>query len=269
MERVPCQVKNKKILQKQVCKGLFICVIITEYTENSGGIMTEKGFQDGVKAALPTAMGYVSIGLAFGIVASASDLSVIEVGLMSALVYGGSAQFAMCALLLTHANLVTVTLTVFLVNLRNMLMSLHATTIFKKTSLVNNIGIGTLITDESYGVLLGEALENRNVSAKWMHGNNVMSYLTWVISTMVGTLLGNAVPNPEVFGLDFALVAMFIGLFVFQLIAMLSEEKKLIVSILVAVGLSYYLLSIFLSGALSVLVATLIGCSVGVMFDGK
>lgn len=51
--------------------------------------MMEKGFKDGVKDALPTALGYISIGLAFGIVASASDLSAIEVGLMSALVYGG------------------------------------------------------------------------------------------------------------------------------------------------------------------------------------
>lgn len=50
--------------------------------------MMEKGFKDGVKDALPTALGYISIGLAFGIVASASDLSAIEVGLMSALVYG-------------------------------------------------------------------------------------------------------------------------------------------------------------------------------------
>lgn len=48
--------------------------------------MQEKGFQDGVKDALPTALGYISIGLAFGIVASASGLSPLEVGLMSALV---------------------------------------------------------------------------------------------------------------------------------------------------------------------------------------
>ena len=118
--------------------------------------MQEKGFKAGFQDALPTALGYISIGLAFGIVASASGLSALEVGLMSLLVYGGSAQFAMCAMLLAHADLASVTLTVFLVNLRNMLMSLHATTIFTKTSFLNNIGIASLITDESYGVLLGE-----------------------------------------------------------------------------------------------------------------
>ena len=45
--------------------------------------MQEKGFKEGLQAALPTALGYISIGLAFGIVASASGLSALEVGLMS------------------------------------------------------------------------------------------------------------------------------------------------------------------------------------------
>ena len=63
--------------------------------------------------------------------------------------------FAMCALVVAGAGLGELTLTVFLVNLRNMLMSLHATTIFTKTNLWNQLGIGSLITDESYGVLLG------------------------------------------------------------------------------------------------------------------
>lgn len=106
-------------------------------------------FRLGVKAAVPTALGYVAIGLAFGVVAAASGLSALEVGLMCALVYGGSAQFAMCALVVAGASLGELTLTVFLVNLRNMLMSLHATTIFTKTSLWNQLGIGSLIT-ESY-----------------------------------------------------------------------------------------------------------------------
>lgn len=98
-------------------------------------------FRLGVKAAVPTALGYVAIGLAFGVVAAASGLSALEVGLMCALVYGGSAQFAMCALVVAGAGLGELTLTVFLVNLRNMLMSLHATTIFTKTKTFRKISI--------------------------------------------------------------------------------------------------------------------------------
>ena len=231
--------------------------------------MKKKGFKDGMRDALPTALGYISIGLAFGVVASAAHLSPLEVGLMSMLVYGGSAQFAMVAMFVAQADLGSITLTVFLVNLRNMLMSLHATTIFIKTSFLDNIGMASLITDESYGVLLGENVHNKNIFASWMHGNNILSWLAWIISTIVGSILGSVIPNPEQFGLDFALLGMFIGLLVFQVDAMLSEGSKKIILILLTVGLSFLLVSVFLSSALSVLLSTLAGCSVGVMLDDR
>lgn len=229
--------------------------------------MSEFGL--GVRAAVPTALGYVAIGLAFGVVAMASGFSALEVGMMSALVYGGSAQFAMCALVVAGAGLGELTLTIFLVNLRNMLMSLHATTIFTKTRFLDNLGIGSLITDESYGVLLGEYVHNQTISANWMHGNNVFSYLVWIVSSVIGTLLGSMIPNPELFGLDFALIAMFIGLLTSQLDALLSQGVKKVVLILLAIAISYPLLTMVLSESLAVLVATLIGCSVGVMQDDR
>lgn len=52
----------------------------------------EKDFWQGVKDALPTALGYISIGLACGVVAS-PYLSPLEMALMSILVYAGAAQF--------------------------------------------------------------------------------------------------------------------------------------------------------------------------------
>ncbi|MBS7055276.1 MAG: AzlC family ABC transporter permease [Streptococcus salivarius] len=219
-------------------------------------------FRLGVKAAVPTALGYVAIGLAFGVVAAASGLSALEVGLMCALVYGGSAQFAMCALVVAGAGLGELTLTVFLVNLRNMLMSLHATTIFTKTSLWNQLGIGSLITDESYGVLLGEYVHHKDIPANWMHGNNIFSYLVWIVSSVIGCLIGSMIPNPELFGLDFALIAMFIGLLSSQIDALLGEGVRKLLLILLSIAVAYLSFSVILSESLAVLVATLVGCSV-------
>ena len=188
---------------------------------------------------------------------------------MCALVYGGSAQFAMCSLVVAGAGLGELTLTVFLVNLRNMLMSLHATTIFTKTSFWNQLGIGSLITDESYGVLLGEHVHHKDISANWMHGNNIFSYLVWIVSSVVGCLIGSMIPNPELFGLDFALIAMFIGLLSSQFDALLGEGVRKLFLILLSIAVAYLSFSIILSESLAVLVSTLIGCSVGVMCDGR
>lgn len=231
--------------------------------------MIGKSFKDGAKAAMPTALGYISIGLACGII-GASYVSPLEMALMSSLVYAGSAQFAMLALLTIHAPVTAIALTVFLINLRLFLLSLHTSTFFWHASLLQNIGIGILLTDETYGVLLSERVHTKDISLQWMYGNNITSYLAWIVGSVVGTTLGSLLPNPEVFGLDFALVGMFIGIFSSQFLVMLHKTKfqKLVV-ILSVVALSFYVLSMLVSSSLAVLMSTLLGCAAGVMLDDK
>ena len=154
-------------------------------------------FRLGVKAAVPTALGYVAIGLAFGVVAAASGLSALEVGLMCALVYGGSAQFAMCALVVAGASLGELTLTVFLVNLRNMLMSLHATTIFTKTSLWNQLGIGSLSLVGA--LLVGMAAAK---AFAWAHGLPLIP---------VNHMAGHLMAAREVQELEYPLLALLVS----------------------------------------------------------
>ncbi|MEQ9763437.1 AzlC family ABC transporter permease [Streptococcus sp. ZJ151] len=230
--------------------------------------MDKREFLRGAKASLPTAVGYVSIGLACGVVGSSSGLTTWEMGLMSLFIYAGSSQFAFAALALADANLFSLTLTIFLINLRHFLMSLHVTTIFKKVSLVQGIGIGTLLTDESYGVLLSEQVRRKDISTSWMHGNNIIAYLSWVLSVVFGTLVGSYIPDPVSLGLDFALVAMFVSIFASQLTGMLHWlGGQKIAMILGAVAVSYLLLTIILSDSMAVLGATLVGCAVGVRMD--
>ncbi|UGQ07180.1 AzlC family ABC transporter permease [Streptococcus anginosus] len=231
--------------------------------------MIGKSFKDGAKAAMPTALGYISIGLACGII-GVSYVSPLEMALMSSLVYAGSAQFAMLALLAIHAPVTAIALTVFLINLRLFLLSLHTSTFFWHASLLQNIGIGILLTDETYGVLLSERVHTKDISLQWMYGNNITSYLAWIVGSVVGTTLGSLLPNPEVFGLDFALVGMFIGIFSSQFLVMLHKTKfqKLVV-ILSVVALSFYVLSMLVSSSLAVLMSTLLGCAAGVMLDDK
>lgn len=157
-----------------------------------------------------------------------------------------------------------------MINLRLFLLGLHTSTFFRHVSLLQNIGIGILLTDETYGVLLSEHVHTKDISLQWMYGNNIMSYLAWLIGTVVGTTLGSLLPNPEVFGLDFALVGMFIGIFSSQFLVMLHKTKfqKLVV-ILAVVALSFYALSMLVSSSLAVLMSTLLGCAVGVMLDDK
>ena len=144
-------------------------------------------------------------------------------------------------------------------------------TIFTKTSLWNQLGIGSLITDESYGVLLGEYVHHKDIPANWMHGNNIFSYLVWIVSSVIGCLIGSMIPNPESFLVlvFLLLIAMFIGLLSSQIDALLGEGVRKLLLILLSIAVAYLSFSVVLSESLAVLVATLVGCSVGVMCDGR
>lgn len=218
------------------------------------------------KDTLPTVFGYIGIGISFGIVAASAGMSVLMATLMSLIVYAGSAQFILVSLLAIGTPIVSIALSVFLVNSRMILMSMTTANFFKKNSIFENILIGSLITDESFALSMNKLnFTNGKLGFKWFNTVNVMAYLVWVVSTMVGAMLGKIINNPEKLGLDFALVAMFVGLLYLQLISdkTISLKVQLIV-VLAMLPLVYFGL-IFISSDLLILVVTLIGCGLGVI----
>ena len=84
------------------------------------------------------------------------------------------------------------------------------------------------------------------------------------MSTYVGALLGSFIFNPNKLGLDFALVAMFIGLLYLQIIADDSLDKKLQVIMCLLTFVMVFVGMIFIPVKILVLVVTLIGCRIGV-----
>lgn len=229
--------------------------------------MEERGyetFREGVSACLPTVLGYAGIGIAAGVVGRSVGLSVFQVALMSILVYAGSAQFIICGMLAIQAPVSAIILTTFLVNLRHFLMSMSVASHFSDEPLITNIGIGSLLTDESYGVLMTAVANDHKISSVWTHGLNITAYLAWIGSTAAGALLGSWIPDPNMLGLDFALVAMFAGLFVLQVDPAIKKQTKKTVIVLLAVCISLYVSMRFVSSEVAVLIATLLGCGVGV-----
>ena len=55
--------------------------------------MVDNQFKEGVRAALPIVVGYLPVGMAFGVLARKAGLSPVEAGSMSFLVYAGASQF--------------------------------------------------------------------------------------------------------------------------------------------------------------------------------
>ncbi|MFD1418143.1 AzlC family ABC transporter permease [Companilactobacillus keshanensis] len=227
-------------------------------------------FRDGVRSCLPTVLGYLGIGFSFGIVGINSHLNLFEIALMSAIVYGGSSQFVMCGLLLANTSITGIVMTVFLVNLRHLLMSMTASPHFREESLLRNVSIGSLLTDESFAVFSTTVAQEKYFSLRWMEGLNVTAYITWIVATILGGVVGNFITDPEQFGLDFALTAMFAGLFITQFQWELTKSQRKAVSVVVSVGVSLYLLLFFVSSSVAVIISALVGCFVGgIVHDNK
>lgn len=226
-------------------------------------------FNDGVKACIPTLLGYVGIGIAAGAVGKAANLSILEVTLLAVMVYAGAAQFIITGLMIVATPISAIIFTVFLVNSRHFLMSMATAPTFKKYSLLNNIAIGSLLTDESFAVAMN-AIANKNpINCAWMHGLNLTAYFAWILSCLIGALIGKWLPDPAQFGLDYALVAMFIGLLYLQLISDKHKRMKNRLLAMLTVTIVLIFLLRFLSAELAILVSTFAGCFIGVAMERK
>ena len=214
----------------------------------------------GVKGAIPIVLGYMPIGMAFGILAVQQGLSVYDIFLMSLLVYAGSAQFISVAMIASGAVMMSIIMTTFLVNLRHLLMSASLSPFLKHIPSKAQALISYGITDETYAVAITQVSQQK-MSGRYFAGLHITSQLGWVISTVVGGLLGGMMPNPTRWGIDFALSAMFIALLIMQI----DNKKKVLVSICAA-GISI-LIAMSLKGNWHIIISAVLGATIGVIIE--
>ncbi|MNM88731.1 Inner membrane protein YgaZ [compost metagenome] len=228
-------------------------------------IVHKEEFIRGVKDCVPTLLGYLSIGFAAGIIEKTAGLSIMEICLLSVLVYAGSAQFIFAGMVSTGSSIVGIITTVCFVNLRHLLLSAALSPYFRQLSSVKNAMIGVLLTDETFGVASSEVARSNQLNHSWMQGLNLTAYLNWIAANLAGAYLGVWITDPEKFGLDFALPAMFIGLLVLQIM----HRKKYVLD--AVVGLSAILVGVvcgfFISGSVGVIAGTVVAATVGTVIE--
>ncbi|MFL0250076.1 AzlC family ABC transporter permease [Clostridium neuense] len=218
-------------------------------------------FLKGVKDCIPTLFGYLSIGFACGVVSKSCGMTVLETVAMSTFIYAGSAQFIAASMILSSASITQTILTVFLVNLRHLLMSAAIAPYFKDNSLKKNFTVGMLMTDETFALASSEGNNKSNISYKWMIGVNVTAYLNWIAATFVGACFSSLIYDYKKFGLDFALPAMFIGLLVSSLKDN-SEVKKS--AIVVAFSAIIFIVAVkFFSANTAIVISAVLGAFIG------
>lgn len=146
-------------------------------------------FMQGVKDCIPTLLGYLSIGFAAGVIEMTAGLSLAETALLSLILYAGSAQFIAAGMLASNGSATAIIFTIFFVNLRHLLLSAAVSPYFRHLTPLKNMWIGSLLTDESFGVAMTRAIGRKTLSERWMHGLNITAYLNWFVANMAGLTL--------------------------------------------------------------------------------
>ncbi len=212
--------------------------------------------KDGIAAAWPICLGYAPIGLAFGVLAQKAGLSPAEIGLMSLLVFAGSAQFIAVSMLSGGAAAIPIILTTFTVNLRHLLMSSSLAVHLRGL----NVGWLSLyaygVTDESFALNVARFREE---NWDWQRALvlNHTANLAWIASTVIGGYGGQFIPAGA-FGIDYALPAMFICLLVLQI------RGGLYIAVSLIAGVMAVAFSLLITGNAYIVAATVAAATIGV-----
>jgi len=207
--------------------------------------------RDGVRTALPLALGPLLFGLSFGVLADAAGIGAVAATVMSATTFAGSAQFGAVTVLDAGGTVVAAIMAAVFLNARYVAISVTVASIFpggRTRRLVES----QLIVDESW------ALSGRSGRFEWsiLVGSGLLLYVLWVASTAVGTVLGDALGDPNGLGLDAAFAALFL-----TLLAPYLRGRRAIQAAALAAGITLVLTPVTPAGV--PIVAAAAACLIG------
>jgi 4-azaleucine resistance transporter AzlC len=217
-------------------------------------------FLRGVRLGAPVFLGYLPIGAAFGVVAAAAGLSVLQVAACSAFVFAGAGQFIAVNLMTAGAGLAGVLLTTAVLNLRHVLFSATLAPYLRATPRRMQLPIAFTMTDETFGVNVTDL--RVGTADDWsVLGVGVFSWSGWLLGSTLGAVATAFIGDPSRWGVQFAMPAMFTAL----LVAQVTGRRHLIAA-LVAAALAVGL-STILPGAWPVVIGAMGATTVATVMD--
>lgn len=169
-------------------------------------------FLRGARTFLPLAISIAAYGLVWGVLAGQAGMSALEVFLMCALVFAGASQFVALDMWDKAAlPVASIVVAVAIVNLRLMLMTATIRPVLAPLKPWQRLLGLALVSDEQWALTMAEVGRGRGTAAYYF-GAAVFCYLTWLISPLVGRLVGAMIDDPVRYGLDFAFTATFLAL---------------------------------------------------------
>lgn len=161
------------------------------------------------KLTIPVMMGYIPLGMAFGLLLSKMMIPWYYAFFMSTFIFAGSGQFLALTLFASQATILEIGIATFLLNLRHTFYGLSMISSFKGFSWKKNYLIFGL-TDETFALLKTSNIAEKDREKAYL-AITALNQSYWIIGSVVGAILGNILPfNYK--GIEFSLTALFVVL---------------------------------------------------------
>lgn len=175
-------------------------------TTESDAPFTSAGVRRGLLQAQPLTPGIVLYGMVFGVLASERGLSWLQATLMSALVYSGSGQLAVLQGWSESPLVAPLVATVLVINARYVLYGAAVQPWLAQATSRQALTTLFFLGDGNWALSMRRYQAGERDSG-FIFGSGAAMFVPWVGGTMLGYFLGNVLPAPATFGLDFMLVA--------------------------------------------------------------
>lgn len=165
----------------------------------------------GAFANVPLAISAITYGGVLGVLAAQKGVTWAEMSAMNLLMFAGSAQFVMVDMWQAPLSVVAISIAVFVINLRYLLIGASLQPVFAGHSLWRKACLMHLVADENWAVTIAEHRKN-GTDPFFLFGGGVLLLCAWSAGTLGGNLLGSFIKHPEKYALDFAFTAVFSAL---------------------------------------------------------
>jgi len=163
---------------------------------------------------IPVLCGYLSVGIAFGLLFRRAGYGAAWAAASSLFVYAGSMQFVILGLLKAGAGPFSAALMTLAVNSRHMFYGLSFIERFRRMGRRRAYMIFSL-TDETYSILCSAKAPAGVDEDRLFFTISVLNQLYWLTGSVLGSVLGEFI-RIDITGVDFAMTALFVVIFTEQ-----------------------------------------------------
>jgi 4-azaleucine resistance transporter AzlC len=159
------------------------------------------------------AVSAIGFGLVFGLSARNAGYSIVDAMAMSIVVFAGAAQFTALGYVAAGLPWAPIVVLTGFLNARHILYSAALSPRLSEVSRPQRALMAHFLTDEAFALAAAhfQRLGRVDVLGYWI-ASFVCVFVPWNLATLGGVVLGSAIPDPTVLGLDVVFPAAMAGL---------------------------------------------------------